>query len=165
MSNISALVFPDLLLLEDFKGNFQTFFKAVYSVFENDFINNQPRYKGIKVAVKRYPEMNGLHCTFYHITHEGKDEANRTPDIRRMERIRYPKFLIEQDSHPEILIWENRRGKDKRILIFNKRENYIVVLAKRKEFYLFITAYVVETPHRKRSLLKEYETYIKAETA
>jgi hypothetical protein len=109
--------------------------------------------------------MDGLHGTFYHITHEGEDEANRQPDIRRMERIRYPKFAIQQNLHPEILIWKNRRRKDERILFFNESENYIVVLTERNEFYLFITAYVVDTTHRKRSLIKEYEAYKKAKTA
>ena len=109
--------------------------------------------------------MDDLQRTFYHITHEGEDETNRRPDIRRMERIHYPEFVIEQNLQPEILIWKNRRGKDERILLFNESENYIVVLTERKEFYLFITAYVVETSHRKSSLLKEYEAYKKAKTA
>jgi len=94
-----------------------------------------------------------------------ENEENRRPDIRRMERIRYPKFVVEHNRHPEILIWKNRRGKDERIVLFNQSENYIVVLTERKEFYLFITAYVVNTKHRKSSLLKEYEAYKKAKTA
>jgi len=165
MSQVVSLVFPDLIYLHDYAGNFQAYFSAVYAVFENDFIRSQPRYEGLKVAVRKYPEADGLHRTFYHITHEGEDENNRQPDIRRMERIRYPKFVIEQNQHPEILIWKNRRGKEERILLFNENENYIVVLTERKEFYLFITAYVVDTEHRKRSLLKEYEAYKKAKTA
>jgi hypothetical protein len=60
---------------------------------------------------------------------------------------------------------EKQAGKDERILLFNESENYIVVLTERKGFYLFITAYVVDTEHRKRSLIKEYETYKKAKTA
>lgn len=159
------LVFPDLIYLNDFAGNFQNYFNAVYIVFENDFIKKQPKYAGIKVSVRKYPEVDGLHRTFYHITHEGEDENNRQPDIRRMERIRYPKFIIKNNTHSEILIWKNKRGKDERILLFNENENYIVVLTERKEFFLFITAYYVETEHRKRSLLKEYETYKKAKTA
>ncbi len=165
MSQVASLVFPDLMYLEDYQGNFQAFFNEVYSVFEHDFIKHYPSYEGSRVAVRRYPEMDGLHRTFYHITHEGEEEENRQPDIRRMERIRYPKFVIEQNQHPEILIWKNRRGKDERIIMFNESENYIVVLTERKEFYLFITAYVVDTGHRKRSLLREYEAYKKAETA
>ncbi len=165
MSQAATLVFPDLIHLQDYAGNFQAYFSAVYEVFENDFIKTQPRYEGLKVAVRKYPEVDGLHRTFYHITHEGEDENNRQPDIRRMERIRYPKFVVEQSQHPEILIWKNRRGNDERILLFNESENYIVVLTERKEFYLFITAYVVDTEHRKRSFLKEYEAYKKAKTA
>jgi hypothetical protein len=165
MSQIASLVFPDLIYLHDYSGNFKAYFSAVFAVFEIDFIRNQPRYEGLKVAVRKYPEVDGLHRTFYHITHEGEDENNRQPDIRRMERMRYPKFVVEQNKHPEILIWKNRRGKDERILLFNESENYIVVLTERKEFYLFITAYVVDTEHRKRSLLKEYEAYKKAKTA
>ncbi len=165
MSQAAKLVFPDLIYLHDYASNFQAYFSAVYAVFENDFIKSQPRYEGLKVAVRKYPEVDGLHRTFYHITHEGEDENNRQPDLRRMERIRYPKFVIEQNQHTEILIWKNRRGKDERILLFNNSENYIVVLTERKEFYLFITAYVVDTEHRKRKLLKEYEAYKKAKTA
>jgi hypothetical protein len=165
MSQATSLVFPDLIYFEDYNGNFQAYFSAVYAVFANDFIRSQPRYEGLKVAVRKYPEVDGLHRTFYHITHEGEDENNRQPSIRRMERIRYPRFVVEQNQHPEILIWKNRRGKDERILLFNNSVNFLVVLTKRKEFYLFITSYVVDTEHRKRSLLKEYESYIKAKTA
>lgn len=161
----ASLVFPHLIYLEDYKGIFQAYFAAVYAVFKNDFIKSQPQFDGLKVAVRKYPEVDGLHRTFYHITHEGEDEDNRQPDIRRMERIRYPRYVVEQHHHPEILIWKNRRGKDERVLLFNENENYIVVLTKRNEYYLFITAYVVDTEHRKRSLLKEYETYKKAKTA
>lgn len=165
MSNWMKLVFPNLIYLNDFNGNFQIYLNTVYLIFENDFIKTQPQYEGLKVAVRKYPEVDGLHRTFYHITHEGEDEKNRTPDMRRMERIRFPRFVIDNNTHPEILIWKNTRGNDERILLFNENENYIVVLSKRKEFYLFITAYYVETEHRKKALLKEYEIYIKAKTA
>lgn len=115
--------------------------------------------------MRKYPEVDGMHLTFYHITHEGEDEANRQPDFRRMERIRFPKFVIENCEHEEILIWKNVRGKDERTVLFNESENYIVILTDRGEYYMFITAYYIETEHRKRKLLKEYETYIKAKTA
>lgn len=159
MSLRTTLVFPELLSFEDYGGNFQSYFQAVYAVFENDFIKTQPIYKSNKVAVRKYPEVEGMHRTFYHITHEGEDENNRQPDFRRLERIRFPRFVIENHKHEEILIWKNKRHKDERILLFNNNENYIIVLTERKEYYLFITAYYIETEHRKRKLLKEYENY------
>lgn len=73
--------------------------------------------------------------------------------------------MIDNNTHTEILIWKNKRGKDERIVLFNEAENYIVILTDRNNYYLLITAYFVETEHRKKSLLKEYETYKKAKTA
>lgn len=160
-----SLVFPDLISFDEYGGDFPSYFEAVYLIFKNDFIKTHPIYDGSKVSVRKYPEVDGMHQTFYHITHEGKDEANRQPDFRRLERIRFPKFIIENFSHDEILIWKNKRGKDERTVLFNVAENFIVILTDRQDYYLFITAYYIEAEHRKRKLLKEYEAYIKAKTA
>lgn len=165
MSQIEKLIFPDLELFEDYNGDFQNYFQAVYKIFEVDFIKKQPHYDGQIVKVRKYPLVDGIHKTFYHITHQGEDEKNRTPDFRRMERIRFPKFVIDNNLHSDILIWKNTRGRDERIVLFNEEENYIVILTERSDSYLFITAYCIETEHRKRKLIKEYETYKKTKTA
>ncbi|MDD2832368.1 MAG: hypothetical protein PHH95_09535 [Bacteroidales bacterium] len=165
MSEVEELIFPDLEYFEDYNGNFQNYFQAVYKIFESDFIKKQPNYEGLIVKVRKYPLVDGIHKTFYHITHQGEDENNRTPDFRRMERMRFPKFVIDNNEHQDILIWKNTRGRDERIVLFNEEENYIVVLAERSDSFLFITAYCIETEHRKRKLMKEYETYKKAKTA
>lgn len=165
MSDVKELIFPDLMYLDNYNGDFQVYFKAIYRIFENDFIRKSFSYEGKNVTVRKYPLVDGIHKTFYHITHQGEDENNRTPDFRRMERIRFPKFVIENNKHPEILIWKNTRGRDERIVLLNERQNYIVVLTERSNFYLFITAYLVEEEHRKRKLLQEYETYKKTKTA
>ena len=157
------LIFPELIFLDDYRGNFDLIFNAVYQIFETDFIKTQPCYGNHKVSVRKYPEVDGIHRTFYHITHQGEDEKNREPDIRRMERIRFPKFVIEHHSHNDILIWKNTRGSDKRIVLFNEKENYILILSQRKEYYLFVTAYYIETEHRKQKLLKEYHSYMKSQ--
>lgn len=165
MSNKESLVFPELLFFDEFGGDFRSYIDAAYRIFKNNFISTQPVYEGLKVSVRRYPEVDGMHKTFYHITHEGEDEENRQPDVRRIERIRFPKFVIENCIHDEILIWKNKRGRDERIVLFNDREDYIVILTDRGEYYMFITAYYIEQPHRKKKLLAEYDAYIKAKTA
>lgn len=165
MSTDENLVFPELIDLNDFGGDFDDFLAEAYTIFEQDFIKSNPIFEGVNVAVRRYPEMDGMHKTFYHITHEGEDESERTPDLRRIERIRFPKFMIDNNSHKEILLWKNKRGKDERTILFNEEENYIVVLTDRGQYYMFITAYLVEQEHRKRKLLKEYEAYKNAKTA
>jgi hypothetical protein len=165
MNTVSRLIFPDLILLSDYSGNFDRYIQALYQYFIRDFVKTQPFYQERKITAKRYPEENGMHKTFYHITHEGADESNRTPDLRRMERIQFPRFVIEQHQHPEILIWENKRKADTRIVMFNENESYVVIIADRRSYFLLITAYVVDSKHRKAKLLKEYEAFKNAETA
>jgi superoxide dismutase len=82
-----------------------------------------------------------------------------------MERIRFPKFVIDKCPHNELLIWKNKRGKDTRVLIFNEKEGYLVVLTERKTFNLFWTAYYIEYKHQRKKYVKEYEDYIKTKTA
>lgn len=160
-----SLVFPQLIPFSDFGGDFTSYFEAIYLVFHNDFIKTQPIYEGMKVSAQKHPEVDGLHHTFYHITHEGEDEQNRTPDMRRMERIRFPKFIISNCPHKELLIWEKVLGRDTRIHILNESERYLVVLTKRNGYLLFWTAFYIADNHTLKKKLKEYETYIKAKTA
>ncbi len=158
------LIFPNLIFLNDYL-DFQLYFRAVYNIFENNFIKSKPQYNGLDVGVKKYPEVDGIHRTFYHITHEGEDEQNRLPDIKRMERIHFPRFYIDNTQHKDILIWENTRGRDTRVLMFNEEQSYVVILNKREGYYLFWAAYLVEQEHRKNKLLKEYKAYLNTKTA
>lgn len=165
MSTVNNLTFPDLLYLQDYGGDFPTYFNAVYTVFESHFIKSNPSFQGVRVSAQKLPLVDNIHRTFYHITHEGEDEQNRTPDFRRMERIHFPKFMINGCPHKELLIWKNIRGRDTRILIFNEVEGYLIVLTERKGYNLFWTAYYIEHNHQRRKYVKEYEAFIKAETA
>lgn len=95
-------------------------------------------------------------------------EPATTGSLHIKNRIAIPILYNDKagkQEHGEILIWKNVRGKDERTVLFNESENYIVILTDRGGYYMFITAYYIETEHRKRKLLKEYETYIKAKTA
>lgn len=165
MSTEEQLVFPELIYLSDYNGDFKAYFNAVYSIFHSSFVASQPLFNNLKVSAQKHPEVDGIHRTFYHITHEGEDESNREPDIRRMERIRFPKFVIENSEHTDLLIWEKIVGRDNRIHILNETERYIVVLTERKGYYLFWTAFYIEHNHTIRSKKKEYEIYIKTKTA
>jgi len=165
MSKVAALVFPELICFEEYQGNFKNYFEAVYQIFSSHFIKSNPQFEGLKVTAPRYPEVDGLSRTFYHITHQGEDEQNREPDLRRMERIRFPKFKIENHPHDELLVWEKEIGRDTRIHILNKDESYLLVLNKRKEYLLLWTAYYIEHKHTLNKKLVEYETYKKAKTA
>lgn len=54
--------------------------------------------------------------------------------------------------------WENKRKQNTHIVIWFRRENYVVILAKRKDYVLLRTAYIVE-PHRARKLEREWQEW------
>ncbi len=157
--NSTSLVLPDLLLLNSYAGDFEAYLNAVYRIFFVDFVDSKPTFEGRRLGLKKHPITDGREATFYHMTHEGEDESNRTPDFRRMERIGFPRPMIDDSGHICLKVWQNKRGRDTRILIWHETEEYLVVLNDRGDYILPWTAYMVTQRHKKLKLLKEYEAY------
>ena len=155
------LTLPDLIFFEDYNGNFALYNAAVYAVFKNDFVKNKPVFQGKKLALKTHPLIDGKEYTYYHFTHSGDIEIKRTPDMRRMERIGFPKQMIDFSDDTQLKVWRNKRGTKERILILHEAERYLVVLEDRKDYILPWTAYLVEDNSRLRKLLAEYQVYTK----
>ena len=150
---------PALVLLEQYEGDWERYIKAVYQYFKTDFIDSKPQFENKNVELKRYPLLNQKEYTFWHCTSEGEKEQERIPDIRRCERIRWPRPIIEHWDDQAIRCWRNKRGSNKRILLWFYHEDYLVVLAERNKYVLLWTAYPVTYEHTKEKLMKEYENY------
>lgn len=69
------------------------------------------------------------------ITHSGDIETERTPDFRRMERMPFPKPMIDNSNHNDVRVWRVKRGSKDRILIFSESAQYLVVLEDRGGLY------------------------------
>lgn len=158
----SYLELPELIELTQFGGNFPSYLEAVYAIFEKEFVYNSPVFRGQRLGLKKYPITDGKEATFWHMTSEGEDEDNRLPDLRRLERIRWPSFIINHGEHSYLKVWENTRGSKTNILILHEKENYVVILRKGNGYLLPWTAYIIEHEWRKRKFIKEYEEYIKS---
>ena len=150
---------PPLILLSDHNGNWDRYEAALYAYFKQDFVDSKPVFRGQNLGVKRQPLTDGKEATYWHIISEGEQEAARLPDVRRCERIRWPRPVIEHETEPGIKVWENKRGKETRICLWLEQHEYLVILAKRPGYILFWTAYLVTQPHQQRKLQKEYEAY------
>ncbi|GBD87040.1 hypothetical protein BMS3Abin03_00966 [bacterium BMS3Abin03] len=153
---------PALVLLEDSEGNWTKYLELIYSYFKSDFIDSETNYRGIKIAIKKHPIRNNKEATFWHLITEGKEENNRTPDLRRCERIRWTKPIIEKIPEDSIKVWKNKRHSETRVCLWLEDAEYLVVLAERNNYLLLWTAYCVTENHRKRKLQKEYESYLKS---
>ena len=155
---------PELIELNDFGGDFNIFLKKVYDIFKTDFVESKPIFRGKRLGLKKYPLIDNKEYTFYHMTHEGDIENERIPDLRRMERIAWPRPIIDDSEHPYLKVWRNvRRGKGgtrNRILILHEAEKYLVILDDRKDYILPWTAYLVKGSKQLQKHLNEYKSYI-----
>jgi len=108
---------PELLEMENYNDDWAIYFDAVYAIFKKDFVDNRATFQGKPLGLKKYPEYQGKSATFWHMISEGSEETERTPDIRRCERIAWPRPIIENWEKNEIYCWKNKRGNDTRILL------------------------------------------------
>ena len=152
---------PQLVLFSDYGGDWDVYLDALYRYFKRDFVERRPAYEGRRLSLKRYPLSGNKEATFWHLISEGATEEERIPDFRRCERIRWPRPIIEHDKNGQIKVWKNRRRGETRICLWLEELDYLVVLADRRGYVLLWTAYVVDQPHRRRKLQKEFETYWK----
>jgi hypothetical protein len=154
---------PDLVTLRDCDGDWPKYLAMIYEHFCNDFVRSKPAYTGKRFALKRHPVSQGKEATFWHLISEGKNEEERTPDMRRCERIRWPRPMIEAIKSDCVCVWRNTRGRNERILIAVDDFSYVVVLDDRAEYVLLWTAYSVEHDHQRRKFQKEYAEWIEEE--
>lgn len=153
---------PALVQLADYGGDWDKYVEAVYQFFKKDFVDSQTKFQGERLGMKRHPVIRGKEATFWHMISEGKYESDRLPDLRRCERIRWPRPIIEsKEQEPHLRIWENTRGSETRICLWLSfdTEDYLVVLAKRASYLLLWTAYPLTYENTKCKLQKEYEAY------
>lgn len=156
---------PEIEPFDKYGGDWSKYLEALYSFFKNDFIESKTNFKGRRLGLKKHPVENGKEATFWHLISEGKEESERTPDLRRCERIRWPRPVIENDTDPAVKVWENKRKSETRILLWLEQDEYLVILADRKEYILLWTAYMVTRDHQKNKLEREYQRYKKANAA
>jgi hypothetical protein len=147
---------PPLVLFADHCGDWQRYLDALYGFFQQDFVRSKPVFRGETLALKRHPVVQSKEATFWHIISGGPQEAGRVPDLRRCERVRWPRPVIEHADEPVLKVWRNQRGAEARVCLWFEGEEYLVVLARREGYLLFWTAYPVTEPHSKRKLQKEF---------
>lgn len=121
--------------------------------------SRQPSYPGKRFALKRFPLTLGKEATFWHLIQEGDIEEDRTPDLRRCERIRWPRTIIEAVETDKVRVWQSTRGNYERIVIATEDFSYVVILDDRGDYVLLWTAFCVEKEHRRKKLAREYSEW------
>jgi len=153
---------PNLLL---FDGDWPTYEERIYKAFMDSFVHANIRFHGWPVKSRYEPATRGKGFSFWHLISEsqrpGDQESDRTPDLRRCERIEWVAWAISaiERGVPNIKWWENKRRRRTSIVIWLEEYDYAVILAKRRKYYLLKTAYADIKPHRRKTFQREFEAF------
>lgn len=137
-------------------------FDRLYSIFERDFKETQPIYRG--KVVWFFPELeDGKEVIFWHLTHrEEKSAGERLPDMRRCERLPWVRAIIESADRLEILDWDYQEGDGSvNTYLWLRDFDFLVFLKKYRDGRRrLITSYFIDYPHKRRKLEKKYTNKI-----
>ena len=150
---------PPLEELKAYGGDFSRYLEAIYQIFCADFVESKTVFEGKRLGLKRHPVIQGKEATFWHMISEGAVEADRLPDFRRFERIRWPKPFIENAADPALKVWRESRKGSTRVHIWFSEAQCLVVLDERETYILPWTAYPVDQIHEQRKLERRWEKY------
>jgi len=154
---------PDLLPLSDCGGDWDLYLDVVHEAFLDDIDRTWLMYKGRRITSPKQPESLGRGIGFWHVISEGSTEEERIPDLRRCERVPWIRYIVENaHTHDEIDVWQNQRGTTTNILFWYKEE-YLVIIADRKSYWILKTAYCTLQTGRKRALRAERDRYLRDE--
>lgn len=159
---MSLYPLPPIVTLNDYAGDWSSYQNALYQEFRNDIATGLS-FLGLPVECKYWQPINNMHRTFWHlITHSPSDDRNdedREVDMRRCEQLCWIAHIIKNYTDSAIKCWENKRGSDTHVILWLERENYMIILAKRKGYWLLKTAYPHGENTRKRNLKEEASKY------
>jgi len=152
---------PDALRYSDFDGDWERFLATVYQIFERDFKKSRPSYRGFPLKYDSRIE-DGKEAGFWHMTCRDDPKTKyRELDIRRCERIPWPRPMIEHSQDKQLSAWKNKRGKEIRILLWLEGMDYLVVLKESRNTVILLTAYCTDRDHTRNKLRSERKIGLK----
>lgn len=150
---------PALIL---FNGDWEAYVDQVYSQYLDDIVTTPKIFRGKPVKARYNPATDGKGFSFWHLISEGSNEDDRTPDIRRCERISWIGWVIEQadSENPRIknlVTTRTVRGRTtERLVLWCEDAEFVVILEERTQYFHLVTAYSV-SGHRAEKLKKEWD--------
>jgi hypothetical protein len=142
-----------------FDGNWEAYEDQLYNIFITQLARGGLTFRGQPVSCRRMPETEGRWAAFWHLIQAGPIEDDRLPDLRRCERLKWVRYIIEAwNVDPKIEWWENQRGTETNVLLWYD-EQYLVILARRDGYWLLKSAYETNQANRVRTLRAERDRF------
>lgn len=163
---------PGLLRKADYR-NEDDFISAAYAIYARDFIESSPMLLSKKVKSKRWEPKEGMDHSFWHCVEEKIKgvpvcEENRIPKQALVERIRWPRPVIEHVAKsPDVIAWKEiyrGHGTVERVHLLLDSQQYVVVLDPRgkdesgnPKYYFLWTTYLVEGKRMRQEIRRRCE--------
>jgi hypothetical protein len=153
---------PALIPMSDYGGHFPSYLDAIYRIFRRDFILDRPSFRSRPCFCDTRPDSDGRECGFWHLISEGRIESERTPDMRRCERIAWPRAMIEAADTSLVHVWESMRrrpgkGTESRLSLAPDDFSYLVVLRPTSKAFVLVTAFQIEAQYQRDRRRREYD--------
>lgn len=173
MDKIKCKWLPEINKCNNF-NEYAAYEKNLYKIFRKMFFEDKVTFEGIPVKVKISPKYLDYETSFIHLickteSPDPKDVNDREPDFRRAERLHWIKTIIEKypclekcaDCEGILLYKEFYNGNENRLRVklFFPKEQYIIVLERRKDYYALITAFYIERGYQDKNINKYYNKY------
>lgn len=149
---------PPLCEMEQYGGDWPSYESELYRLFREDWDRLRPFCRGQPVGYAVDPVVNGRPEAFWHLIQEkDRESGERVPNMRRCERIRWPRALIVESSRHDVCLWRERRRKGTRLVFALDDFSYVVILAERGGGKLFlVTAFPVPS-YRRPKFRRQFE--------
>ena len=146
---------PPVIQLSEHGGNWEKYLEKVYNVFHRDFVLSCPRFNHRPIVHDRHLS-DGKEETFWHVSSEDDSTTGeRIPNLRRCERMRWIRAIIEHADEECVSVWRNKRKQHRRILLWFEQADYLVVLEEKCKRIILVTAYCTDREHTRRKLRRE----------
>jgi hypothetical protein len=87
-------------------SDWPNYIEKVFGLFDEGFISSKAMFRGQEVRLRWMPVHEGKPSAFWHLVQEGKIEQDRTPDLRRCERIEWPRAIIDHSDDAAVKVWK-----------------------------------------------------------
>lgn len=154
---------PDLLIFSGEGEKWKKYEDDLFAIFKSTIADGELKFQGLPVNPRRFPEEKGKHFTFWHLITEGDTESERTPDLRRCERIGWVAWIIRNcGTSPDITFWESKRGTARNFVLWYEKGQFAVILSKRSRYFILLSAYFVDEDHRIEAFKRDRDEYQKS---
>jgi hypothetical protein len=165
MSEVLPGWLPELI---DTNGSWDEIRSRLYAVFERDFRQGKPKFKGLPVWWdRRFKDDDPHEEGFWHlVTRDDKQRGERLLETPRAKRLAWCRATIDHCREAEVLVFDYVEGDGQvRTYLWVKVADYVVILGKalRKKktvAYMLVTAFSLDGPSRRRAMQQKYDNRV-----